>query len=144
MNRLRTLATVLPLAALTLAAAAPDAVAQVATPSELKYPALPAFQVPKPARFVLPNGMVVMVLEDHELPLVNVTARIRTGSLLEPAEKTGLAGLVGTVLRTGGTTTRKPDALDEFLEARAEHVIVGLDAPFDFTLVKELVERARG
>jgi probable F420-dependent oxidoreductase len=36
------------------------------------------------------------------------------------------------------------DALDDFLDARAEHVIVGLDAPFDFTRVKELVERARG
>jgi probable F420-dependent oxidoreductase len=34
------------------------------------------------------------------------------------------------------------DALDEFLDARAEHVIVGLDAPFDFTRVKELLERA--
>ena len=57
-------------------------------------------RAPKPTRFVLPNGMVVMVIEDHELPLVNVSARIRTGSLLEPAEKTGLAGLAGTVLRT--------------------------------------------
>ena len=45
--------------------------AQVAKPSDLTYPPLPAFQVPKPARFVLPNGLVVMVLEDHELPLVN-------------------------------------------------------------------------
>jgi zinc protease len=126
MIRLRTLATVLPLAALSLAALPPSAAAQVATPSELKYPPLPAFQVPKPSRFVLPNGMVVMVLEDHELPLVNVTARIRTGSLLEPAEKTGLAGLVGTVLRSGGTTTRKPDALDEFLEARAASIETGM------------------
>jgi probable F420-dependent oxidoreductase len=36
------------------------------------------------------------------------------------------------------------DALDEFLEARAEHVIVGVDAPFDFTDVKRVFERARG
>jgi probable F420-dependent oxidoreductase len=35
------------------------------------------------------------------------------------------------------------DALDEFLEARAEHVIVGLDAPFDFTRVEEILKRAR-
>jgi len=35
------------------------------------------------------------------------------------------------------------DALDDFLEARAEHVIVGLDAPFDFTQVKGVLERAR-
>jgi len=35
------------------------------------------------------------------------------------------------------------DALDEFLEARAEHVIVGLDAPFDFTQVKSVLGQAR-
>ena len=127
MIRLRPLALALPLAALTFAAGMPAA-AQVKTPSELKYPPLPAFQVPKPVRFVLPNGLVVMVLEDHELPLVNVTARVRTGSLLEPAEKTGMAGLVGTVLRTGGTTSRKPDALDEFLEARAASIESGMSA----------------
>ena len=28
----------------------------------------------------------VLVMENHELPLVSVTARIRTGSLLEPAD----------------------------------------------------------
>ena len=113
-------------AALTIAAAVPPAVAQVTKPSEITYPPLPAFQAPKPTRFVLPNGMVVMVIEDHELPLVNVTARIRTGSLLEPAGKIGLAGLVGTVLRSGGTTSRKPDALDEFLEARAASIESGM------------------
>jgi len=128
MIRLHRFAILLAAAALTLAAAAPPAAAQVTRPSEITYPPLPAFQAPKPTRFVLPNGLVVMVIEDHELPLVNVTARIRTGSLLEPAEKAGLAGLVGTVLRSGGTTTRKPDALDEFLEARAASIESGMSA----------------
>lgn len=128
MSRLHRLAILSAAAALAVAAAAPPAVAQVTKPSEIVYPPLPAFQAPKPTRFVLPNGLVVMVIEDHELPLVNVTARIRTGSLLEPSEKTGLAGLVGTVLRSGGTATRKPDALDEFLEARAASIESGMSA----------------
>ncbi len=102
--------------------------AQVAKPSELVYPKLPAFTVPKPVRFVLPNGLVVMVMEDHELPLVNVVARIRTGALLEPADKSGLASLTGQVLRTGGTTTIKPDALDELLEGRAASIETGIGA----------------
>jgi zinc protease len=128
MSRLHHLAALAATAVLGVGAAAPPAAAQVTTPSEIVYPPLPAFTAPKPTRFVLPNGMVVMVIEDHELPLVNVTARIRTGSLLEPAEKTGLAGLVGTVLRSGGTATRKPDALDEFLEARAASIETGISA----------------
>jgi zinc protease len=128
MNRIHRFALLSAVVALGAAVVVPPAAAQVATPSELKYPPLPAFQAPKPTRFVLPNGMVVMVIEDHELPLVNVTARIRTGSLLEPGEKTGLAGLVGAVQRSGGTTTRKPDALDEFLEARAASIETGMSA----------------
>jgi zinc protease len=128
MIRLHRFAILSAVAALAVAAAVPPAVAQVTKPSELVYPPLPAFQAPKPTRFVLPNGLVVMVIEDHELPLVNVTARIRTGSLLEPAEKVGLAGLVGTVLRSGGTMTRKPDALDEFLEARAASIESSMSA----------------
>jgi zinc protease len=107
---------------LLVALAAPPASAQVAAPQELKYPPLPTFTVPKPTRFVLPNGLVVMVMEDHELPLVNVTARIRGGALLEPADKTGLASLVGQVQRSGGTTSMKPDVLDEFLEAKAASI----------------------
>jgi zinc protease len=128
MSRLHRLAICSALAALALTAAVPPALAQVTKPSEITYPPLPAFQAPKAIRSVLPNGMVVMVIEDHELPLVNVTARIRTGSLLEPTEKAGLAGLVGTVLRSGGTTTRKPDALDEFLEARAASIETSMSA----------------
>jgi len=128
MSRLHRVAILPAVAALALAAGIPPAAAQVSKPSEIVYPPLPAFQAPKATRSVLPNGMVLMVIEDHELPLVNVTARVRTGSLLEPAEKAGLAGLVGTVLRTGGTTTRKPDALDEFLEARAASIESSMSA----------------
>ena len=128
MTRLHRLAVASAVAVLTAGAAAGPATAQVAKPAEIVYPPLPAFQAPKPTRFVLPNGMVVMVIEDHELPLVNVTARIRTGSLLEPADKVGLAGLVGAVQRSGGTTTRKPDALDDFLEARAASIETGMAA----------------
>jgi zinc protease len=98
------------------------ATAQVAKPSELKYPRLPDFTVPKPTRFVLDNGMVVLVMEDHELPLVNVVARIRTGTLLDPADKAGLGSIAGDMIRDGGSATMTPDELDEFLEGRAASI----------------------
>ncbi len=53
------------------------------------------FAPPEPARVVLDNGMVVYLLEDHELPLVNLSATMRTGGWLEPADKVGLAALTG-------------------------------------------------
>ncbi|HKR80970.1 MAG TPA: hypothetical protein VJR69_14780, partial [Nitrospira sp.] len=57
---------------------------------------------PEPDRVVLNNGMVIYLLEDHELPLITIGALMRTGSWLDPADKVGLAALTGTVMRTGG------------------------------------------
>ena len=89
---------------------------------QLKYPALPAFSLPRPTRTVLPNGLVVLVMEDHELPLVSVSARFRTGSLLEPANKIGVASLTGSQMRSGGTVALAPEALDRYLEGRAASI----------------------
>jgi zinc protease len=93
--------------------------AQAEKVEELRFPPLPELVIPEPERVVLKNGLVVLLMEDHELPLVGVSAMIRTGSRLEPQEKVGLASLTGTVLRTGGTQTRSGDKLDEFLEGKA-------------------------
>jgi zinc protease len=90
--------------------------------TELQLPALPAVKLPKYERFVLQNGMVVYLMEDHELPLVSGTALVRTGSRWEPAEKVGLAGLTGAVMRTGGTQKHSGDELNEMLEQRAASV----------------------
>ncbi len=93
---------------------------------QLKYPKLADIQVPEVQRLTLPNGMQLFVLEDHELPLINVSAMIRTGSIYEPADKIGLAGLAGTVMRTGGTTTKTGDQIDEQLEQIAAYVETGI------------------
>jgi zinc protease len=63
--------------------------------------------------------MIVLLMEDHELPLVSLSAYIKTGSRLEPQDKIGIASLAGAVLRTGGTTKQSGDELDEFLEGKA-------------------------
>lgn len=98
------------------------AFAQVTTVEELKYPPLPDFKIPEPTRMVLDNGMVLMLLEDHELPLINASVLVRTGARLEPAQRVGLAGLTGLVMRTGGTKTMPGDQLDDYLESRAARV----------------------
>jgi zinc protease len=90
--------------------------------TELQLPALPEIKLPKYERFVLQNGLVVYLMEDHELPLVNGTAFVRTGNRLEPLEKVGLAGFTGAVMRTGGTKEHSADQLNEILEQRAASV----------------------
>ena len=74
------------------------------------------FTPPEPDRVVFENGMVVYLLEDHELPLVSMTATMRTGSWLDPAEKIGLASLTGSVMRTGGGGGLSAERVDEELE----------------------------
>lgn len=102
------------------------ALAQVESATALRYPPLAGFDIPRPQRIELENGIVVLLLEDHELPLVEVTALVRAGSALDPADKVGLADLAGEVLRTGGTETMPGDQLDDWLESRAAEVEVGV------------------
>jgi zinc protease len=110
---------------LALACALPAA-AQVKNYKDLKYPALHAMTIPVPKKVTLPNGMIVMMLEDHELPTIEVLARIRTGSRLVPADKTGLTDVFGDVLRTGGTKSMTGDQIDDFLEARGARIESGV------------------
>ncbi|HEY4959683.1 MAG TPA: pitrilysin family protein, partial [Terriglobales bacterium] len=89
---------------------------------QITIPPLPAFHPQEPKRLVLPNGMVIFLQEDHELPLIDGVARIRGGSRTEPVEKIGLISLYGDVWRTGGTKTQSGDQLDDYLEVRAAKV----------------------
>ena len=57
---------------------------------QIPIPKLPAFHPPQPKRIQLPNGMVIFLQEDHELPLIDGVARIRGGARSVPAGKTGL------------------------------------------------------
>jgi zinc protease len=84
------------------------------------------FIPPEPDRVVFENGMVVYLLEDHELPLVSMTATIRTGSWLDPADKIGLASLTGSVMRTGGGGGLLAEQVDEELEQFAGGLSVSI------------------
>jgi zinc protease len=95
-------------------------------PDDLQIEPL-SFSPPRAERMVLSNGMVAYLLEDHALPLFDVVAYCRAGSIYEPADKIGLAGLTGTVMRTGGTTSITGDEIDEALEFMAASVEVEVD-----------------
>jgi predicted Zn-dependent peptidase len=91
-----------------------------AHPDELKYPALD-FEIPRgeELRHELGNGVIAYVVEDHTLPLVDVGVRLKIGSFLEPADKVGLASLVGSQMRKGGTERLAPGELDEAIDELA-------------------------
>lgn len=92
-----------------------------ANPRTMKFPEL-NFQIPKAERVVLDCGMPVYLLRDTELPIINMTAMVRVGSVYEPAAKSGLSGMVGSVMRSGGAGGVAPEKMDDELEFMAAAV----------------------
>ncbi|MEY4705963.1 MAG: hypothetical protein RL042_2168 [Nitrospirota bacterium] len=84
------------------------------------------FTPPEPERVVLENGIVVYLLEDHELPLVSITANLKTGGWLDPTDKVGLASLTGSLMRTGGGGGLSAEGVDEELEQFAGDVSISI------------------
>lgn len=96
--------------------------------TELSFPPLPEVKVPAYTRFQMKNGAIVYLMEDRELPLVGGTAIFRTGDRWEPADKVGLAGITGSVMRSGGTQKHPPDELNQLLEQKAASVETSIGA----------------
>src|SRR5450755_3961340 len=85
-------------------------------------------KLPKPVEMTLPNGLTVLVLEDHRLPLV--TARLNilgAGSLNDPADLPGLANLPAAMLKEG-TATRSSKQIAE--ETEKLGATIGAQAPW--------------
>jgi zinc protease len=98
--------------------------------ADLTFAELPEVKIPEYQRVELDNGMIVYLMEDHELPLVSGRLMTRTGGRLEPAKQTGLASIVGEVMRTGGTQKHDADMLNQMLEQRAASVEVSIEDSF--------------
>jgi len=98
---------------------------ELGDPRTMVFPPV-EFLSPAPERVVLDNGMVVYLLEDHELPLITISASMRTGSWLDPADKIGLASLTGSVMRTGGGGDLSAEQVDEELEQFAGDITIGV------------------
>jgi zinc protease len=113
-----------------LCGALPFAHSQVTDWQQIPIPTLPPFHPAEPKRIELPNGLVIFLQEDHELPLIDGSIRIRGGSRDEPAQKVGLVQLYGDVWRTGGSKSQTGDQMDDYLESRAAKVETagGVDA----------------
>jgi zinc protease len=127
--------------ALALAQSAPAPVP--ASYKDLKFGTLRQIQLPKIDEFTLPNGMKVYLLENHELPTIRGTALIRTGNLFDPADKVGLATITGAVIRSGGTSTKSGDQIDQELEniaATVESQIGESNGSVAFNTLKERVD----
>ncbi len=66
-------------------------------------------------RAVLENGLILLIVERHNLPIVKVTVGINAGNLHEPEDKSGLANLTARLL-TEGTKNRTSQQISEEIE----------------------------
>ena len=86
-------------------------------PRNFTIPPIGKIPAVKPERVALPNGGVLYLLEDHALPTVRGVAYFSSSPTLVSADRAGLAELVGTVIRSGGTAAHSGDWLDDRLAA---------------------------
>jgi predicted Zn-dependent peptidase/outer membrane lipoprotein-sorting protein len=108
--------------------------------SDIKYPKLNEIQLPKVERVALENGMVLMLVEDRELPLIKMRAMVKAGTTYEPRERRGLSELMSEAWRTGGTTSKSGDEIDELLEAMGSSVEGSVDYNAAHLTASSLVE----
>lgn len=94
--------------------------------TDLEFEPLPEIELPAYERYELDNGMVVYLVEDRDFPLIGGSAIVRTGARFEPPNKVGLAGLTGTVIRSGGTENHSATELNTILEQKAASIETGI------------------
>ena len=133
------------LLALHWPAMAGDQATIVDHPSKLVYPEL-EFTPPERDKYrhVLPCGVVVYVVEDHDLPLIDLSVTVRTGRYLEPKGKEGLSELAGSQMRAGGTAKSSPDDFDEevaFLAANLNSSIGDTEGSASFNCLTPDLDR---
>lgn len=90
------------------------AAAQQVTPPAPSTPRDP--RLPQPVEKTLANGLRVIVVPKHDIPLVAARLMVKTGAAADPAGKEGLAALTATVL-TQGTKTRTAEQIARGVEA---------------------------
>ncbi|KAF6004244.1 hypothetical protein F1559_004271 [Cyanidiococcus yangmingshanensis] len=89
----------------------------------LTFPALPPLPTLEPLyEETFKNGLHLLILEDHQVPLVNGFLLSEVGSWLDPPEKIGLADTAAALLREGGSIAHSATDLDEFLANRAASI----------------------
>jgi len=87
-------------------------------PDRSKIPALPPpakLVLPAIQQFELSNGLKVYLMEKHEVPLVQLNLIVKTGSVNDPENKTGLANITADMMDEGAagkSSLELADAID--------------------------------
>jgi predicted Zn-dependent peptidase len=86
------------LVALLAAVVRPAAAQAIVTPPPT------SFELPAYKRVVFLNGLTVLLLEKHGLPLISAQLALRSGAAADPAGKEGIASITADLVRKGTAT----------------------------------------
>jgi zinc protease len=87
----------------------------------------------------LPDGVNLIIVEQHKQPVVTVTLAVPAGATFEPAEKTGLSSIVAELL-TKGTQSRTADQLAAQVEGAGGSISASADDDFLRITISSLSE----
>lgn len=100
-------------------------------------------RLPRPQEADLPNGLHLMVLEDHRAPIVNFQLLIDgAGGYYDPADQTGLAAFTAALMREG-TATKKSEEISRALDrlAASLNINAAISSPFATVLGSSLSDQ---
>ncbi len=93
-------------------------------------PAAQTLKLPPHEKVVLKNGLTLLLMEKHGVPIVSLAAIVKAGSVADPAGEEGLASVTAGLLRKG-TATRSAQKFAEDLDFIGASFTA--DASVDFT-----------
>ena len=91
-----------------------------------------SIHIPPHEKVVFKNGLTVLLLEKHGVPIVNFAALVKTGAAADPAGEEGLASITAQLLRKG---TQKRTAQQFAADSDFTGGSVEADASADFSSV---------
>lgn len=101
--------------AVSLPAQSKGTAKKAAAPAATQAPAAGGLQLPAYKKVKLKNGLTLLLMEQHEIPIVSFSFIVRAGSTSDPQGKEGLASLTAGLLRKG-TKTRTADQISADLD----------------------------
>jgi zinc protease len=110
-------------AAIVAGAAPATAAAQFPTTPPPPAPIRPA-QLPPTREATLPNGVHLLVVESHKLPVLSINLALRAGDFTDPAGKEGLASITADLL-TKGAGNRTAEQISEAIEGVGGNISAG-------------------
>ncbi len=96
-------------------------------------------KLPPIERTTLDNGLKVIIIEHHELPVVAFRLVFRSGSACDPVDKAGLADLTAGLLRKG-TKTRTATQIAEEIDFVGGSLGAGSDADATYATCQVLAK----